>query len=145
MYFQNKCFFFFFFTCSCGYSHQVGLSGGCSLCSLLQETISFEVFYYSPDGSVGNWGQEEFCYPVMEVGEGVGGDDVSVRPDLPAALEETQFLRPNHGGDRWALNVDGERWAMTCVCGRWVIACGGDRQTLTGGSAVDIIWYVTFQ
>ncbi len=33
---------------------------------IFQTTVSFEVRYFSPDGKVGAWNQEEMDYPLME-------------------------------------------------------------------------------
>ena len=80
------------------------------VCFVFEQTnITFEVNYYSPDGKVGNWGHEEFEYPLTddnidEPYEDMDGDSVfsggTTRSgrNLPASLLSTQALRFNENG-----------------------------------------------
>ena len=40
-----------------------------------QAVITFEVQYYSPDGTVGSWNREDFTYPLVDFGSGDGEED----------------------------------------------------------------------
>ena len=61
----------------------------------LQTTITFDVHYYSPDGKVGQWQQDDFTRSVYD-GDAVDGDSISIGSGstrMPMALEETYALR----------------------------------------------------